>query len=264
MQRWLIKQFARCSLAACSPRGEWRLRWLVLALLIFAGCATTEYVSVRPTPTNALANTLNLLDKDGPKVTARTEQYLRRYDLALAEDSKTQDTLKKLQENLIRDPSPDACQAFSEIAYLGGLKLQETNPKEALNLYGAAVTHSYYYLFDPRFAQFRNPYDPQFRQVCDIYNQSLESCLRLMKKDKKIHATCAETFVIGDHTLDLKIEMKNGRGRSRKSTASNFAAISKSRGSPTSTARLGSASRSSSNARRSSRSARAKNIIRRI
>lgn len=210
MQRRFRQQFAQHSLAACLLRGRVLPRWLVAVLLLLAGCATTEYVSVRPTPTNALANTLNLLDKDGPKVTTRTEQYLRRYDLAIAEETKTQETLKKLQENLTRDPSPDACQAFSEIAYLGGLKLQETNPKDALNLYGAAVTHSYYYLFDPRFAQYRNPYDPQFRQVCDIYNQSLESCLRLMKKDKNVHATCAQTFVMGDHTLDLKIEMKNG------------------------------------------------------
>lgn len=210
MPRRFPHQFAQPIRAAQPRRRGSALTWLAIVLLCCAGCATTEYVSVRPTPSNALANTLNLLDKNGPKITARTEQYLRRYDIVVTEKTKTQETLKKLQENLTRDPSPDACEAFSEIAYLGGLKIQDSNPKEALNLFGAAVTHSYYYLFDPRFSQYRNPYDPQFRQVCDIYNQSLESCLRLMKKDKKIHCNCAETFVIGDHTLELKIEMKNG------------------------------------------------------
>lgn len=201
-------QVARTIPAAAALRNKMLPILFSLALVLVTGCATTQYVSVRPTPSNALATTLNLLDK--PKVTPRTEQYLRRYDIVIEEETKTQDILKKLQENLIRDPSPDACEAFSEIAYLGGLKIEKSNPKEALHLFGAAVTHSYYYLFDPRFAQFRNPYDPQFRQVCDIYNQSLESCLRLMKEDKKIHSACAETFVIGDQTLDIKIEIKNG------------------------------------------------------
>ena len=45
-----------------------------------------------------------------------------------------------------------------------------------------AVVNAYNYLFDDRFGRYRNPYDPEFRGACDLYNGALESMLRIIKK----------------------------------------------------------------------------------
>ena len=36
-----------------------------------------------------------------------------------------------------------------------------------------AVAHAYWFLLDPKLDRFRNPYDPEFRRACDLYNDSL-------------------------------------------------------------------------------------------
>ena len=69
---------------------------------------------------------------------------------------------------------------MGELAYLGGKTAEKYDKQIALDLYGAAVLHAYDYLFDGRFAATRNPYDPQYRGACDLYNGALESGLRLI------------------------------------------------------------------------------------
>ena len=59
-----------------------------------------------------------------------------------------------------REPSADKVYALSELAFLGGKRLEGHDKRAALDLYGAAVLHAYDYLFDERFAATRNPYDP--------------------------------------------------------------------------------------------------------
>ena len=41
--------------------------------------------------------------------------------------------------------------------------------------------HPEKYLLDPGLDRFRNPYDPQFRRACDLYNESLESAMRIVQ-----------------------------------------------------------------------------------
>ena len=68
---------------------------------------------------------------------------------------------------------------MAELAYLGGKKAEKYDKRIALDLYGASVLHAYQYLFDDRFAATRNPYDPQYRGACDLYNGALEAGLRI-------------------------------------------------------------------------------------
>ncbi len=55
-----------------------------------------------------------------------------------------------------------------------------------MNHYGVALTNSYDYLFSDDLKDSRNEYDPQFRAVCDLYNESLEDTLRLLCKSNQI------------------------------------------------------------------------------
>ena len=45
-----------------------------------------------------------------------------------------------------------------------------------------AVAYSYNYLFSPVFNHSRNPYDPNYRGACELYNTSLEGALRILQQ----------------------------------------------------------------------------------
>src|SRR5262245_55744437 len=146
---------------------------LLVAALLPAGCAQQRYVTRRDKPLNVLANPLKLLARSGPKPTPRTKQLLRQYDLLVLQDKKPEIALTKLEQEIKADPDPDKICSYAELSYVHGRRLEEHGKAvEALDYYGAAVAHAYWFLLDPELDRFRNPYDPQFRRACDIYNES--------------------------------------------------------------------------------------------
>src|ERR1700690_881778 len=82
-------------------------------------------------------------------------------------------------------------------------------PKQAFNLYGASVAYSYAYLFNPQFSQFANPYDPQFRGACDLYNAGLEATLRAVNKQGKLKPGENICVELNDQQYDVTIQPRN-------------------------------------------------------
>ncbi|MBI3467897.1 MAG: alpha/beta hydrolase [Planctomycetes bacterium] len=153
-----------------------------LAVIGIAGCASQKSASLRSAPRNPLADQLQLGSWGGPKPSERTTQVLRRYDLLDDLEGDQQKLLDQLQVFVARDPSPENYHAFAELAFLAGKKIESDDQRRALDFYEASAAHSYMYLFDERIGRVRNPYDPQFRGACDLYNTSLESAMRIIKK----------------------------------------------------------------------------------
>jgi len=163
--------------------------WLGLLVVLAScgGCARHRYLTVREVPENPLAGPLNLLSRTGPQPTDRTLQILRRYDLDELHHEDPAATLTQLQQEMRREPTADKIHAFSELAYINGYKADVLGKDDkALNLYGAAAFYAYAYLFDPCYDNYRNPYDPQFRRACDVYNASLEAALRLIRRNGQL------------------------------------------------------------------------------
>lgn len=159
----------------------------LVMLASLGGCASHRYLSVRKVPENPLAGPLNLLSQSGPRPTDRTMQTLRRYDLDELQREDPAATLTHLQQEIRREPTPDKLHAFSELAYITGYQADVLGKdNKALNLYGAAAFYAYGYLFDPCYDSLRNPYDPQFRRACDVYNESLEAALRLIRSNGQL------------------------------------------------------------------------------
>ena len=159
-----------------------------------AGCSSTG-ASLRSVPRNPLSDQLKLATRS-PKPSDRTMQLLRVCNLQeeLADDPRP--LLAKLQTLIEREPSAEKVYASSEVAYLGAKKAEPHDRKVALQLYGASVMNAYRYLFDGQFAYLRNPYDPQFRSACDLYNEALEGALRLVCESRELvpgHTTTIET-----------------------------------------------------------------------
>ena len=152
---------------------------VLMAALATVGCASNT-ISLRSVPKSPLAAELDLASYSGPKASARTTQLLRVYNLSDELGADFRPVLQKLQAINDRQPSADNVYALSELAFLGGKKAEPYDKGVALDLYGASVLHAYDYLFDARLAATRNPYDPNYRGACDLYNGALEAALRIV------------------------------------------------------------------------------------
>lgn len=179
---------------------------LVLACLGPLGCASQTYLTRRDQPRNPLARQLQLVSRSGPKPTRRTEQLLRRYALDALLEKQPGEALARLQDQMQAEPSADKTYSYAELAFIQGKKLETAgDEKEALDLYGAAVAHAYLYLFDPGLDLFRNPYDPQFRRACDLYNSSLECAMRLANKQKPLRPGELQVIQTGKKQLHIHV-----------------------------------------------------------
>ena len=185
---------------------------IVLALLVAlltAGCAQRRYVTLRERPENALANPLRLIARGGPHPTSRTTQLLRRYDLVGLQQRSPQAALTRLQREIAADPDPDKICSYSELAYLEGQRLElQGKPKDALDNYGAAVAHAYWFLLDPDLDRFRNPYDPEFRRACDLYNESLAAAMRIVIKQNKLRPGETQIIQTGKQQLQVHVVLR--------------------------------------------------------
>lgn len=180
----------------------------VLLMTVSLGCASSNWVTVRPIPQNPLATTLNLVSPGGPRPSDRSMLLLRRYALD-GSDQDPAEVLTVLREVNEREPSADKVYSLAELSYLAGKKTEATNPQRALEMHGASVMHAYTYLFDARFSRLRNAYDPQFRGACDLYNAALESALRIVKKQHRLLPGSQHTIQAGDQTIDVAVMLRS-------------------------------------------------------
>jgi Alpha/beta hydrolase family len=188
---------------------------LAVVATIFAagGCTSTKYVTLRSVPRSPLAGQLMLTSWKGPRPTPRTMQVLRRHDLVGELNGDPRLPVDKLQAVFASSPSAENLYSLAELSFLGGKKLEAKSEDAALDLYGAAVNHAYMYLFDPRYAQQRNPYDPQFRKACDLYNGALESSMRIVRKRGGLLPGKSHSIESGGQHWDVTVVVNGNRWR---------------------------------------------------
>ena len=206
-----------CAERAAAPRscraatGRNVMAWLILlaAWIATSGCSSNNYLTVRKVPRNPLAGPLQLFSWKGPQPTQRTEQLLRRYDLATPEGEPPPVALAGLQKEIAQEPNPEKIYSFAELAYINGQRASaHGDDQAALDLYAQAADQAYRYLFDGKFDLFRNPYDPQFRQACDLYNGSLEAAMRIMQKRKNLKPGASEKIKTPQGELEIVVKMQ--------------------------------------------------------
>ena len=191
----------------------WVLSLAVFLLPALGGCASSKYATLRKVPQSPLVDRLKLTARSGPRPSGRTEQFLRVYDLVDDEEHDPRKLLEKVQEIIDREPSADKIYAFAELAYLEAKKAEDHDPRLALDLYGASVLHAHQYLFDKRFRYLRNPYDPQFRGACDLYNGALEGGLRIACQDGGLVPGQTYTISTAAGNWDITCELRGGPWR---------------------------------------------------
>jgi pimeloyl-ACP methyl ester carboxylesterase len=171
-----------------------------------AGCAQQRYITRRDKPGGYFGSSLNLIARKDPEPTPRTLQLLRRYDLVSLREKNPEIALVRLQQEIETDPNPDKICSFAELSYLDGQRLEaRKKPKDALDAYATSVAHAYWFLLDPRLDRFRNPYDPQFRRACDLYNDSLTAAMRLVIQQNKLRP--GETQIIQTGKKQFQVDV---------------------------------------------------------
>ncbi len=185
-----------------------------LAAALAGGCASNEWVKVRDTPRNPLAGTLNLVSRSGPKPTDRTMQLLRRYDLESELHGDRASLLARLEDIQRREPNREHEYAMAEVAYITATQSEKLHRRRALQFYGTSLIHAYRYLFDykddvpgRREALALNPYDPQFRGASDLYNQSLEGMIRLVRQEGELRPGISRSVTTANNTCSFEVCM---------------------------------------------------------
>ena len=184
-----------------------------LAALAAVGCSSSQ-ISLRSVPKSPLIDELDLASYSGPKPSARTVQLLRVCNLGGELGGDYPALLKKLQAINDSEPAADMVYALSELAFIGAKKVERRDQQAALDLYGASVLHAYDYLFAQRFAAARNPYDPQYRGACELYNGALESALRIICANKELVPNTTKTINTASGAWDVTCVLQGGRWKS--------------------------------------------------
>ena len=143
---------------------------LFAVLLLAGGCATP--VSVAQLDQRAAYRQFDGSALSGDRLSERTRNVLRRWDLLDRFDSDQQGAIAALRGLVVAGQGgPPELFALAEMSYLHG---RETG-NQADDL--AAAVYAYAFLFPGSRSAPPDPFDPRFREACDLYNLSLSSAL---------------------------------------------------------------------------------------
>ena len=113
-------------------------------------------------------------------------------------------------------PTIEEIHGLAEIAEIQANWSARTGDNDrAIRLYATAVIHAYQFLFDPKLNVARNAYDPQFRNICDVYNRSLEALLREVRDGQNLQTE--KKIRIGNEQQGIEFTVRiEGRWRDQK------------------------------------------------
>lgn len=185
--------------------GRWLVLWLFAALGA-VGCASqSEWVTLRDAPQHRFSAHLASLSMKEGRPSERTVQLLRRYDLEGELRGDRAALLTRLDDLATPATLQEHRFAIAELAYLGAK--HEGNSQRASELYSTALLHAHRFLFDGPADRASNPYDPQFRGACDLYNESLEGLLRIVMSDGPLRPGERRTLNTANHACAFDVVM---------------------------------------------------------
>ncbi len=183
---------------------------LIIALL--GGCQSSHWL-VKKQPDWSALSQLAYGTSDSLESSPRTDQVLRQYDLADRLESDPEQVLRQLQVILRAENNANILFAHAELANLLARRQEDQDEKKAFDLYVTAAADSYEYLFDIKFAATRNQYDPQFRQACDLYNESLDRAMRLANRHGGLKPGLQHFCHTGSESILFRITSQEGHLR---------------------------------------------------
>lgn len=143
-----------------------------------------------------------------PLPSDRTQMFLRRHNLDQLYADQPFDVIKILRKESVRSSNMPLVHTLAELSDLEGRwALRTGKNKLAPELFATAIVHSYQFLFDGQLDIQRNAYDPQFRNICDIYNRSLEELLRIVTKAGQLEPGMIYEAGDGELGMEFNVEL---------------------------------------------------------
>ncbi|MFP6765123.1 MAG: alpha/beta hydrolase [Planctomycetaceae bacterium] len=148
-------------------------------LISLGGCFPRRYVELRDNWYQP--STLHRRFAPAPGFSERTALLLRRYDLARF-GLNSDEAIDGLVDVYEQEPKLEVAFALAEVNHAAGRRLSIISPEKSVERHISCLVYAYRYLFDTRFDGERSPFDPQFRDVCDLYNEALAASLRTAQR----------------------------------------------------------------------------------
>ena len=180
--------------------------------LFLTGCSENEYLVVKSDVLAPIRRTFRPETWVGPSPSHRSLKTLQRFNLVVHDESNWirnysfSETLDRLQVSIQNDPTPEKLYALTELAFLDAHSLLANKKQhEAIERFSLAIINAYGYLFTPEFEHLRNPYDPQFQEICRMYNQSLEQVMRVIASDGQLRSGATYALRLGNQQVHVEI-----------------------------------------------------------
>ncbi len=179
--------------------------YLVVVVLVLIGLAGCNTITVRHTSAPDLFDPYRDSITLNSKLSPRTQQTLRRLDLASVFDEDPEKASRELHKLAVQDPYPEYLFALAEMRYLQGRKAEAFHCQDSIGHYYLCAGYAYHYLFatadkpvdgNTNSAQGtkqsltpRDAFDPRFRLACELYNRGLAKCIGAAQKTGKLDPT---------------------------------------------------------------------------
>ena len=168
---------------------------------------STPVAEVKKLPRPAMLGPIRRVISSKPVASERTQLFLRQNNLESLYMEQPFEVIKILRKHSLRAPSMPLIHTLAELSDLEGRwALRTGNDKLAPELFATAIVHSYQFLFDDKLDIQRNAYDPQFRNICDIYNRSLEELVRIITKSGQLEP--GMIYQAGDDELGMEFNVE--------------------------------------------------------
>ena len=198
---------------------EWLSHALVIGSILTAcsmGCADRDYLVAKSDVLAPIKRQFRPETWVGPTLSHRSLKTLQRFNLVDHDDSNwvrnysRSETLERLQVSIQHDPTPEKLYALTELAFLDSQTLlKEGKHHAALEGFCLTLVYAYDYLFTPQFDYLRNPYDPQFQEICKMYNQSLEQVMRVIASDDQLKSGTTFGIQLGEQQVNVEVRFPN-------------------------------------------------------
>ena len=168
---------------------------------------STPIAEVKKLPRPTMLGPIRRVVSSKPVPSERTLLFLRKNNLEQLYLEQPFEVIKILRQHSLRWPTMPLIHTLAELSDLEGRWALRTGANQlAPELFATAIAHSYQFLFDSKLNIQRNAYDPQFRNICDIYNRSLEELLRIATNSGQLEA--GKVYEVGDDELGLEFNVE--------------------------------------------------------
>ena len=205
----------------CAPRF-----WILIGLaigLVLPGCRLNKEDAVRSVARLASIGNkqivqvkkLDRVDRLGPVQrlvtrrplpSERTQLFLRNNNLNERYSEDPAEVVRSLEQDCRCRPDMSSTHAVAELAQLeADWSLRIADDEAAARHYASAVVHAYQFLFADALDVQRNAFDPQFREICDIYNHSLEGLLRIFCSNSELKSGTRHQIGKGNDVIEIDV-----------------------------------------------------------